>query len=1239
MQFKKLGLTLSGGGGKGAYQIGVWQAMRELRLDSELSAISGTSVGGLNGAMFAQDKFDQAKSMWLNIESRNMLSAQDVPGLASRLAALTACGVISPVLSNFISTKGLFKQAGLQSMLTEGLDAGRLASSALPLTVALHNTAANRVDYLAVRDAHSAVDMLLGTAALPFIFDQVAIGGSIYTDGGFYWGLSHKNVDNAPIRPLIEAGCDTIVVVYLSPDDLSIDPRHYPGVRILPIVPASSLGGVTATLDFSNEGAARRMEQGYADGLQIFRHLQLFLDNEAQYQALWERAHLAAEQERTLNNHLHRVDQKHSQTVGDIHDFDRLIRNDDVSKKLDLADDDTPVALDRLALENTALLVDIERRQLGTAVDNFLAQNANNRRAVETSVLDALATLSPVTGRATHLREQGLLSRFMGTITGKNPQIAAENDRDLAQAQFAALRLIAAVQEKGAITLEFACTLQNRLNGAYAEIQRLGDRHNQDLRRVYRSLAGVYCKLRVHLSAHEDRLDTLERTSRRHDWLLHADSSYLDGKTLSELPTALRLSCLANDFFRFTDGQWTVRELNSLKEMCLKVGLDQDHPVQIGEFCAELSHQPACLQKLTQHLAVLPQTGQPNPTALWLRNLRAGTAEANSDSALAHWGYGAATELPAWDFLAELLYHLKSAGFSVVRSSNLSHYKARWLGQLQVLDDLLGDNILPKSFAGEISALRKEIAGFHLKVPLIGQFSVGKSTLLNNWLGEDIQRDDLGACTSLATEFHYAKPGAEKLVIHWLEDAQTGSVRREEKPLAAYPALIDDPRTAAQPLLFVELHLCRSALGRHPDLVLVDTPGLNSNNGQHERALQQYIGEAVSCILCVTRLSQVGIGELAFLDRQRSLGQEFSLLVCQEALNNPQQRETLRRSLAEQADLDPSQPVRGCSAREGDLSGFEDLLAYLETQKASLFHERFAPQVKVLLAQAGHLIRQQLALDTSAEQLLEQRKTIDKGMARLEENFAREQDSLLRDCHGSITREVLATVNSYLRSRRKSYAQMLLGGQGIGPLLTADARNACQLAIEQNLTPRFKEACQSLASHIALGAFGGPLLTGDGPSGIEARQGIGGAAAGAAAGAAIGSILPALGTLIGGALGGLIGLFASRSRKENEAEGKANDAIESIIGQLQSAIPETLDKHARQFLTDMRDKIAAQLAAQRENLERIEQQLAADCELKQQIQSKAEQALASVARLLEHNSQQQTRPEQTLPAEATVDVA
>ena len=48
-----IGLVLCGGGGRGAYQIGVWQALNELGLDRYINGVSGTSAGALNTALFA----------------------------------------------------------------------------------------------------------------------------------------------------------------------------------------------------------------------------------------------------------------------------------------------------------------------------------------------------------------------------------------------------------------------------------------------------------------------------------------------------------------------------------------------------------------------------------------------------------------------------------------------------------------------------------------------------------------------------------------------------------------------------------------------------------------------------------------------------------------------------------------------------------------------------------------------------------------------------------------------------------------------------------------------------------------------------------------------------------------------------------------------------------------------------------------------------------------------------------
>ena len=76
----KVGLVLEGGGGKGSYQIGVWKAIRELGLEKWITAVSGTSVGALNAALFAKGNFEKAYQLWMEIDTGLILAEPDSNG-------------------------------------------------------------------------------------------------------------------------------------------------------------------------------------------------------------------------------------------------------------------------------------------------------------------------------------------------------------------------------------------------------------------------------------------------------------------------------------------------------------------------------------------------------------------------------------------------------------------------------------------------------------------------------------------------------------------------------------------------------------------------------------------------------------------------------------------------------------------------------------------------------------------------------------------------------------------------------------------------------------------------------------------------------------------------------------------------------------------------------------------------------------------------------------------------------
>ena len=62
MKSRKRAVVLSGGGTKGAYELGVWRALNELSIDYQI--VTGTSIGSVNGALMTIGDFEFADRIW-----------------------------------------------------------------------------------------------------------------------------------------------------------------------------------------------------------------------------------------------------------------------------------------------------------------------------------------------------------------------------------------------------------------------------------------------------------------------------------------------------------------------------------------------------------------------------------------------------------------------------------------------------------------------------------------------------------------------------------------------------------------------------------------------------------------------------------------------------------------------------------------------------------------------------------------------------------------------------------------------------------------------------------------------------------------------------------------------------------------------------------------------------------------------------------------------------------------------
>lgn len=264
-----VGLVLAGGGGKGAYHIGVWKALKQFGIDNNIIGVSGTSVGALNSVLFAQGNYQIAEMVWRSISTDKILKVDIKKVLIGLLGAGLIKGemaILNVIFSEFYSN-GVFSREGLLEIIDTNINLDYVSNSSLDIFATAYNISTLNVEYFKVNnsDNEKIKKILLASSALPLIFDKEEIEGRYYIDGGIK--------DNVPIKPLYDNGVRNFIVVHLGRASI-VSKEQFKNANIIEIVPSKPQGDLmTGTLDFSQEGVERRIKQGYEDTVKILKPL------------------------------------------------------------------------------------------------------------------------------------------------------------------------------------------------------------------------------------------------------------------------------------------------------------------------------------------------------------------------------------------------------------------------------------------------------------------------------------------------------------------------------------------------------------------------------------------------------------------------------------------------------------------------------------------------------------------------------------------------------------------------------------------------------------------------------------------------------------------------------------------------------------------------------------------------------------------------------------------------------
>jgi NTE family protein len=196
---RRIALILSGGGARGAFQVGAEKYARDVK-GYHWDIIAGVSVGALNGAMLAMHRFTRLMEVWDSISDAQVYTG------GFNLVSL---------FKIMLGAKSFYGNAPLQKLMQHEFDAGRIIDD-------LHVGAVSLVSGEYVQFTKECLELsraILASASIPVVWPPVDVAPDRTTmvDGGV------RNI--SPVGDVLDLEPDEIVIINCTAEQPAVAPK------------------------------------------------------------------------------------------------------------------------------------------------------------------------------------------------------------------------------------------------------------------------------------------------------------------------------------------------------------------------------------------------------------------------------------------------------------------------------------------------------------------------------------------------------------------------------------------------------------------------------------------------------------------------------------------------------------------------------------------------------------------------------------------------------------------------------------------------------------------------------------------------------------------------------------------------------------------------------------------------------------------------------------------------------
>ena len=189
-----------------------------------------------------------------------------------------------------------------------------------------------------------------------------------------------------------------------------------------------------------------------------------------------------------------------------------------------------------------------------------------------------------------------------------------------------------------------------------------------------------------------------------------------------------------------------------------------------------------------------------------------------------------------------------------------------------------------KTLGNKIESIQKSTGEFALKVLFVGEFSAGKSALINTIIGKELLKEGQRPETAIASEIRYD--------TNEFIEAVCGKVKKRYEIENA--ELIDTTQYD-----FLIWHLNCEELMEYGECTLVDMPGFNSGIQNHNKAILQYAGKGNAYILVIDcEDGAIKQNIHSFIDEIKNYENNMAIIITKTDLKISEDIERIKENIA-----------------------------------------------------------------------------------------------------------------------------------------------------------------------------------------------------------------------------------------------------------------------------------------------------------------------------------------------------